>query len=142
MEHKNMLEAVQKYLNEHNFSLDKEDALNAIIYGINCDKVINGKAKPYTLFQITKSKKIISLANKSAKTIEILDLSNVKLITFNQKTENFLKYTELKKDRVINFLIDRDTVDFIFDTPNDLCTFAQSILYLLEECTDKKDKNE
>lgn len=142
MEHQNILEAVQKYLNEHNFSLDKEDALNAIIYGINCDKVINGKAKPYTLFQITKSKKIISLANKSAKTIEILDLSNVKLITFNQKTENFLKYTELKKDRVINFLIDRDTVDFIFDTPNDLCTFAQSILYLLEECTDKKDKNE
>ena len=47
MEHQNVLENVINYLKEHNFSLNKEDALNAIIYGINCDKVINGKAKPY-----------------------------------------------------------------------------------------------
>lgn len=135
-----LMNPVKEYLQAEKFSINKDDALNSIIYGMKCDKVVDGKASPCIVYQINKSKTVISLAHLKKKTIEFFDLKSVKLISFNPKTENLIKYTELKNKRIINFLIDRKTIDILFEEPNDLNTFAQSLIYL-NEVNKENDKD-
>lgn len=127
-----LMNPVKEYLQAEKFSLNRDDALNSIIYGMKCDKIVDGKARPCMIYQINKSKTAISLAHLEKNTIEFFDLKSVKLISFSPHTENLIKYTELKHKRIINFLIDRKTIDILFEDPKDLNIFAQSLIYLYE----------
>ena len=127
-----LMNPVKEYLQTEKFSLNRDDALNSIIYGMKCDKIVDGKAHPCMIYQINKSKTAISLAHLEKNTIEFFDLKSVKLISFSPHTENLIKYTELKHKRIINFLIDRKTIDILFEDPKDLNIFAQSLIYLYE----------
>ena len=88
-----LMNPVKEYLQTEKFSLNRDDALNSIIYGMKCDKIVDGKAHPCIIYQINKSKTAISLAHLEKNTIEFFDLKSVKLISFSPHTENLIKYT-------------------------------------------------
>ena len=120
------------YLQKKNIEISKEDGLNAIIYGIPCKRVIKRKAHSIDFFQINQNKTILSIANKSKDTIETINLRDIKMATFSGETENLFHCGLILSDRVINFLVGQETLDFVFSTPNDFHLFIKGIVELFE----------
>ena len=136
-EHDNNLSKLQSqihsHLSQHPFTIDPIDALNSLIYGIPAFRIKNGKTKRCTIFQLDKNIYNLSIAFKNETKIEFLPLTNVSLITFSTQTENMQGIKTTFTDRVINFLIDQRTIDFAFDSREQLLTFMYGIQELLHQ---------
>lgn len=136
-EHDNVLSKLQSqiksHLSKHTFTIDPIDALNSLIYGIPAFRIKNGKTKRCMIFQLDKNIYNLSIAFKNESKIEFLTLTNVSLITYSTQTENMHGIKTTFTDRVINFLIDQKTIDFAFDSREQLLTFMYGIQELLHQ---------
>ena len=126
-----LLSQIQSHLTQYKFNIDPTEALNSLIYGIPAFRIKNGKTKRCMIFQLDKNIYNLSIAFKNETKIEFLNLTGVSLITFSTQTENMKGIKTVFTDRVINFLIDQKTVDFAFDSRDQLLTFMSGIQELL-----------
>ena len=130
-----------KYSNELSIISEKE-ALDSLIYGINCNRIKLGE----------KSFGVLCLSDKIPNEISFLDRTNNKInnfkikyitnITFNKTSENLKKYTKQNSDNNINNIdkdmcymqisINQKTYDFEFENKNALFLFIKGFLIYLE----------
>ena len=136
------IRTLKNYLNIRKKEISSEDALNAIIYGINCMKIKQGKAKNIQIFQIDTRPQIISLADKNEEQVEEIDITNIIAVSFDMNNENINSFKvntpliPIEPHSYIQILINKMIYDFIFDNENDLCLFIAGIIHLYENMID------
>ena len=136
------IRTLKNYLNIRKKEISSEDALNAIIYGINCMKIKQGKAKNIQIFQIDTRPQIISLADKIEEKVEEIDITNIIAVSFDINNENINSFKvntpliPIEPHSYIQILINKMIYDFIFENENDLCLFIAGIIHLYENMID------
>ena len=129
----NIIKTIKKYLSQNNSAVDNKDAINEIIYGIPAVKFKDGNTKQCTIFQIDRNINILSIAFKKDNKVEKINLKNVNMISFSSETENMEQIKTNYTNRFISFLVDQKTVDFGFNSQEQLFKFINGIVGLLEQ---------
>ena len=129
----NTIKTIKKYLSQNNSAVDNKDAINEIIYGIPAVKFKDGNTKQCTIFQIDRNINILSIAFKKDNKVEKINLKNVNMISFSSETENMEQIKTNYTNRFISFLVDQKTVDFGFNSQEQLFKFINGIVGLLEQ---------
>ena len=129
----NVIKTIKKYLSQNNSAVDNKDAINEIIYGIPAVKFKDGNTKQCTIFQIDRNINILSIAFKKDNKVEKINLKNVNMISFSSETENMEQIKTNYTNRFISFLVDQKTVDFGFNSQEQLFKFINGIVGLLEQ---------
>ena len=129
----NIIKTIKKYLSQNNSAVDSKDAINEIIYGIPAVKFKDGNTKQCTIFQIDRNINILSVAFKKDNKVEKINLKNVNMISFSSETENMEQIKTDYTNRFISFLVDQKSVDFGFNSQEQLFKFINGIVCLLEQ---------
>ena len=131
-----------KYIDELN-SIPEKEALDAFIYGINCNRIKLGKKYIGILSISDKILYEINFIDKTRDKIDNIPIKHISNITFNNNSENLKNYIpsntkEPVKDinneemRFIQISINQKTFDFEFDDNQKLFLFIKGFLIYVE----------
>ena len=131
-----------KYIDELN-SIPEKEALDAFIYGINCNRIKLGKKYLGILSISDKILYEINFIDKTRDKIDNIPIKHISNITFNNNSENLKNYIpsntkEPVKDinneemRFIQISINQKTFDFEFDDNQKLFLFIKGFLIYVE----------
>ena len=99
----------------------EDNALDSIIYGIDCNRIKNGSSYKGILSLSDKIPGHLCFSNKDKKKINIIQLKNVTNIVLNQKNENLNNYApKSNEEQFIQFDINHKTYEFSFNNKNHL----------------------
>jgi len=126
-----------KYTEELNIIPEKE-ALDAFIYGINCNRIILGNKNQGILSLSDKILNEICFLNKKQNKIINIQINHISDITFNNNSENLKKYNRENPDNnneemiFIQISVNQKTYDFEFDNKKTLFLFIKGFILFLE----------
>ena len=135
----NFISGIKNKYSEELRTIPEKEALDALIYGINCNRIKLGE----------KYIGILSISDKIVYEINFLDKTRIKIdnipiklisnITFNNNSENLKDYIKSNNDnnnneelRFIQISINQKTYDFEFDTKQNLFLFIKGFLIYVE----------
>ena len=126
-----------KYTEELNIIPEKE-ALDAFIYGTNCNRIILGNKNQGILSLSDKILNEICFLNKKQNKIINIQINHISDITFNNNSENLKKYNRENPDNnneemiFIQISVNQKTYDFEFDNKKSLFLFIKGFILFLE----------
>ena len=126
-----------KYTEELNIIPEKE-ALDAFIYGTNCNRIILGNKNQGILSLSDKILNEICFLNKKQNKIINIQINHISDITFNNNSENLKKYNRENPDNnneemiFIQISVNQKTYDFEFDNKKTLFLFIKGFILFLE----------
>ena len=126
-----------KYTDELNIIPEKE-ALDAFIYGTNCNRIILGNKNQGILSLSDKILNEICFLNKKQNKIINIQINHISDITFNNNSENLKKYNRENPDNnneemiFIQISVNQKTYDFEFDNKKTLFLFIKGFILFLE----------
>ena len=126
-----------KYTEELNIIPEKE-ALDAFIYGTNCNRIILGNKNQGILSLSDKILNEICFLNKKQNKIINIQINHISDITFNNNSENLKKYNRESPDNnneemvFIQISVNQKTYDFEFDNKKTLFLFIKGFILFLE----------
>ena len=135
----NFISGIKNKYSEELRTIPEKEALDAFIYGINCNRIKLGE----------KYIGILSISDKIVYEINFLDKTRIKIdnipiklisnITFNNNSENLKNYIKSNDDninneemRFIQISINQKTYDFEFDNKQNLFLFIKGFLIYIE----------
>ena len=140
---KTYLKDLEKYCEDHpNNNFTDEEAINSIIYGVKCYQIINNKKYKGMLLISVSNKDSLTFANKEIQSLVRITINSIERITFDNKNEH-LKNNSNKTYKIMQFLLNKKTYDFLFYNELDLNKSVKGLLLVLKEQkeTDTKDQN-
>ena len=131
-----------KYIDELN-SIPEKEALDAFIYGINCNRIKLGKKYLGILCISDKILYEINFIDKTRDKIDNIPIKHISNITFNNNSENLknyipsntketIKVVNNEDMRFIQISINQKTFDFEFDDNQKLFLFIKGFLIYVE----------
>ena len=126
-----------KYTEELNIIPEKE-ALDAFIYGTNCNRIILGNKNQGILSLSDKILNEICFLNKKQNKIINIQINHISDITFNNNSENLKKYNRENPDNnneemvFIQISVNQKTYDFEFDNKKTLFLLIKGFILFLE----------
>lgn len=128
-----ILHKIKDYLSKQNSIIQIKDALDAIIYGINCLKLTKKHIRKVIIFQQHTKEFILSIASKSQERVEQIDLSLITHLSFDSDTDITKRILHSSvKDCFIKLVSKQVTWNFMFNKAEDLTLFLKGILELFE----------
>ena len=144
----NFISGIKNKYSEELRTIPEKEALDALIYGINCNRIKLGE----------KYIGILSISDKIGYEINFLDKTRIKIdnipiklisnITFNNNSENLKDYIKSNNDnnnneelRFIQISINQKTYDFEFDNQKALFSFIKGFVLYLESANFLIDSN-
>ena len=125
---KTYISDLRDYLEEKNaIDISETNAINSLIYGVNCYSVTKGNIKKGILYLNDSKRNILSFATKSNDSINNIKLELIERITFNPNSKNLMNCKKQKENRVMQLFLHKITYDFLFEYQEDLIKILKGI---------------
>lgn len=131
---------MEKHLEEKSINSDR--ALDNLIYGIHCLRVLNGGRTERIVLTLDTNEssnlKLIYLKTKRAERLKLtmfqdadLDMERGEIKKLSEITQKVVSESANEKNYITLLTTKRDTYDFVFYTPEDLDLFISSFVFVL-----------
>ena len=135
----NFISGIKNKYSEELRTIPEKEALDAFIYGINCNRIKLGEKYIGILSISDKIVYEINFLDKTRKKIDNIPIKLISNITFNNNSENLKNYIKSNDDninneemRFIQISINQKTYDFEFDNKQNLFLFIKGFLIYIE----------
>ena len=135
----NFISGIKNKYSEELRTIPEKEALDAFIYGINCNRIKLGEKYIGILSISDKIVYEINFSDKTRKKIDNIPIKLISNITFNNNSENLKNYIKSNDDninneemRFIQISINQKTYDFEFDNKQNLFLFIKGFLIYIE----------
>ena len=135
----NFISGIKNKYSEELRTIPEKKALDAFIYGINCNRIKLGEKYIGILSISDKIVYEINFIDKTRKKIDNIPIKLISNITFNNNSENLKNYIKSNDDninneemRFIQISINQKTYDFEFDNKQNLFLFIKGFLIYIE----------
>ena len=135
----NFISGIKNKYSEELRTIPEKEALDAFIYGINCNRIKLGEKYIGILSISDKIVYEINFLDKTRKKIDNIPIKLISNITFNNNSENLKNYIKSNVDninneemRFIQISINQKTYDFEFDNKQNLFLFIKGFLIYIE----------
>ena len=135
----NFISGIKNKYSEELRTIPEKEALDAFIYGINCNRIKLGEKYIGILSISDKIIYEINFLDKTRKKIDNIPIKLISNITFNNNSENLKNYIKSNDDninneemRFIQISINQKTYDFEFDNKQNLFLFIKGFLIYIE----------
>ena len=135
----NFISGIKNKYSEELRTIPEKEALDAFIYGINCNRIKLGEKYIGILSISDKIVYEINFLDKTRKKIDNIPIKLISNITFNNNSENLKNYIKSNDDninneemRFIQISINQKTYDFEFDSKQNLFLFIKGFLIYIE----------
>ena len=109
--------------------LSDDDGLEAIIYGIRCNKIYKGKAYDGIICISEKSESYLKYIDRKLNEITEFEISRINSIEFKNNTENLKGYTPKTYNETFFQIFENDQInDFSFNSKRELIYFLKGIV--------------
>ena len=110
----------------------KNYEMDALIYGTKVEKMEYDSSTSGYLFLNESNIDLLCFANKSEKTIELINIRNIQKCSFENNTEN-LRNKNVKEDTALHIYINNKSLDFVFKSKTELESFCIGLVYLYDK---------
>lgn len=126
--------------------LDRESALDGIIYGIVCKRIKNGESNKGFISISDKNQNNLCFSNPLRNKNNFIQMKNIVNISFEKKSENLKDYKIDVGEEFIQINVNQQTYDFSFANKNILLLFIKGLITLFSErkkteCENLLEKN-
>ena len=135
----NFISGIKNKYSEELRTIPEKEALDAFIYGINCNRIKLGEKYIGILSISDKIVYEINFLDKTRKKIDNIPIKLISNITFNNNSENLKNYIKSngggvnnEEMRFIQISINQKTYDFEFDNKQNLFLFIKGFLIYIE----------
>ena len=135
----NFISGIKNKYSEELRTIPEKEALDAFIYGINCNRIKLGEKYIGILSISDKIVYEINFLDKTRKKIDNIPIKLISNITFNNNSENLKNYIKSNDDninneemRFIQISINQKTYDFEFENKQNLFLFIKGFLIYIE----------
>ena len=135
----NFISGIKNKYSEELRTIPEKEALDAFIYGINCNRIKLGEKYIGILSISDKIVYEINFLDKTRKKIDNIPIKLISNISFNNNSENLKNYIKSNDDninneemRFIQISINQKTYDFEFDNKKNLFLFIKGFLIYIE----------
>ena len=135
----NFISGIKNKYSEELRTIPEKEALDAFIYGINCNRIKLGEKYIGILSISDKIVYEINFLDKTRKKIDNIPIKLISNISFNNNSENLKNYIKSNDDninneemRFIQISINQKTYDFEFENKQNLFLFIKGFLIYIE----------
>ena len=139
---KTILEDLNGYLENNKQLIINSEALNSLIYGTKCYLVKQGILQEGMLYLNDSKRNNLSFALKKNDKIMNIKIDRIERITFDELSNNLIKYQGDKNGKVMQLFVDRTTFDFLFTSNNALNKIIKGFYIYLTETIGVEDNIE
>ena len=137
-----IIDDLKGYMEHSKNYIMNSEALNSLIYGTKCYLVKRGVLKEGMLYLSDSKRNNLSFAlQKNDKIIDI-KIDRIVRITFDELSNNLIKYEGDKNGKVIQLLVDKTVFDFLFISNIDLFKITKGLYIFLTETIGVEDNIE
>ena len=113
--------------------ISEDIAQDAIIYGIDCNRIKNNTSNSGYFYIADDSQEYLCFAVEKSEKILRIQLNNINNIEFSDCTKNLKKYKKSEGEKFMQILLNFTLYDFSFSSLEKMSTFIKGLLLIIEQ---------
>ena len=139
---KTIIDDLNEYIEQNIKLIINSEAFDSLIYGTRCNLVKNGKLEEGMLYLNDSKENNLSFAIKRNDKIINIKIDTIDRITFNESSNKIINYKGNKKGKVMQLLVGKNFMEFLFNTNDDLNKIIKGFYIYLTETVGVEDNIE